>query len=162
MRAGGVDRVWTTGLTSLSAVCSAPTVRAGVGVRASICATTRCRPYVSNPRCTRDTDPAGPARSPSPRSTRDVDVGWVPRFDVDVLEAALRPVHERPRWEEWGQIAAPTLLITGENGYVPAGELDEMRRRRPDVRHVQVPGAGHDVHLDAPERVAELVRGFAA
>ena len=60
------------------------------------------------------------------------------------------------------QSAAPTLLITGENGYVPAGELDEMRRRRPDVRHVQVPGAGHDVHLDAPERVAELVRGFAA
>ena len=103
-----------------------------------------------------------PAIAPAPRSTRDVDAGWVPRFDVDVLEAALRPVHERPRWEEWGQIAAPTLLITGENGYVPAGELDEMRRRRPDVRHVQVPGAGHDVHLDAPERVAELVRGFAA
>ena len=103
-----------------------------------------------------------PATAPSPRSTRDVDAGWVPRFDVDVLEAALRPVHERPRWEEWGQIAAPTLLITGENGYVPAGELDEMRRRRPEVRHVQVPGAGHDVHLDAPERVAELVRGFAA
>ncbi|MEI3778750.1 hypothetical protein V1463_08170 [Micrococcus yunnanensis] len=50
----------------------------------------------------------------------------------------------------------------GRNGYVPAGELDEMRRRRPDVRHVQVPGAGHDVHLEAPERVAELVRGFAA
>ena len=45
---------------------------------------------------------------------------------------------------------------------MPVGELDEMRRRRPDVRHVQVPGAGHDVHLDAPERVAELVRGFAA
>ena len=63
---------------------------------------------------------------------------------------------------EDGQIVEPTLLITGENGYVPAGELDEMRRRRPDVRHVQVPGAGHDVHLDAPERVAELVRGFAA
>lgn len=91
----------------------------------------------------------------------ETDAGWVPRFDVDGLAAALRPVHARPRWEEWGQIAAPTLLITGENGYVPAGELDEMRRR-PDVRHVQVPGAGHDVHLEAPERVAELVRGFAA
>ncbi|MCK6096503.1 alpha/beta hydrolase [Micrococcus sp. EYE_162] len=133
-----------------------------------------------------------PATAPSPRSTRDVDVGgdrrrraggpvlpkdrvrhgregleetdagWVPRFDVDVLETALWPVHARPRWEEWGQIGAPTLLISGENGYVPAGELDEMRRRRPDVRHVQVPGAGHDVHLEAPERVAELVRGFAA
>ena len=75
MRAGGVDRVWTTGPTSLSAVCSAPAIRAGVGLRASTCATTRCRPYVLNPRSSRGTDPAGPARSPSPRSTRDVDVG---------------------------------------------------------------------------------------
>ncbi|MFI8724874.1 alpha/beta fold hydrolase [Micrococcus luteus] len=104
----------------------------------------------------------GPAARVWAEGLEETDAGWVPRFDVDVLEAALRPVHERPRWEEWGQIAAPTLLITGENGYVPAGELDDMRRRRPDVRHVQVPGAGHDVHLDAPERVAELVRGFAS
>lgn len=104
----------------------------------------------------------GPAARVWAEGLEETDAGWAPRFDVDVLAATLRPVHERPRWEEWGQIAAPTLLITGENGYVPAGELDEMRRRRPDVRHVQVPGAGHDVHLDAPERVAELVRGFAA
>ena len=108
---------------------------------------------------TRDTDPAGPAEVVLP--------GWAQRQARGAQRpvrggAARRPVHERPRWEEWEQIAAPTLLITGENGYVPAGELDEMRRRRPDVRHVQVPGAGHDVHLDAPERVAELVRGFAA
>ena len=104
----------------------------------------------------------GPAARVWAEGLEETDAGWVPRFDVDVLAAALRPAHARPRWEEWGQIAAPTLLISGEDGYVPAGELDEMRRRCPDVRHVQVPGAGHDVHLDAPERVAELVRGFAA
>lgn len=60
----------------------------------------------------------GPAARVWAEGLEETDAGWVPRFDVDVLEAALR--------------------------------------------HVQVPGAGHDVHLDAPERVAELVRGFEA
>ena len=50
----------------------------------------------------------------------------------------------------------------------PAVKITDLHKSYGDVEvlkgiNVEVlPGAGHDVHLDAPERVAELVQGFAA
>lgn len=75
MRAGGVDRGWTTGLTSLSAVRSVPAIRAGVGLRASVGATTRYGRSVI--RAVRNGQPGAgpPATAPSPRAPDRTELG---------------------------------------------------------------------------------------
>lgn len=85
------------------------------------------------------------------------EAGLVPAFDFDVLYRAILAVHETARWEEWRAVRAPTLLITAENGYVPRAERVRMLAENPRVTAAEVPGAGHDAHLDSPRAVAELV-----
>jgi pimeloyl-ACP methyl ester carboxylesterase len=87
------------------------------------------------------------------------DGGLRPRFDPDVLETAIRGVAETARWAQWERITAPVLLVHGECGNQDAEELSRMRSR-PGVRHVVVPGAGHDVHLDRPTETLSLIRRF--
>ncbi|MFG2039802.1 alpha/beta fold hydrolase [Dactylosporangium sp. NPDC048998] len=86
--------------------------------------------------------------------------GLRPRFDADVMRAAIAPVAAEARWAEWASIRVPTLLVRGERGTVPAAEDARMRAERPDVRHAVIPGAGHDAHLDAPEAWLDLLTGF--
>ena len=86
--------------------------------------------------------------------------GLWPRFDADIMAAAIRGVAATARWPEWQGLTVPTLLIMGEHGTVPAGEVRRMRSLRPGVRHAVVPGAGHDVHLDEPAVTARLVADF--
>ncbi|MCY1140383.1 alpha/beta hydrolase [Actinoplanes sp. Pm04-4] len=84
--------------------------------------------------------------------------GLWPRFDPDVMKAAIAEVAATARWTEWASLTMPTLLIRGENGTMPDAEVERMA---PD-RLVVVPGAGHDVHLDAPEVTARLVVDFVS
>jgi pimeloyl-ACP methyl ester carboxylesterase len=88
--------------------------------------------------------------------------GWWPRFDADVLEAAIRPVAARACWAEWRQVAAPTLLVAGEHGKLDPAEVARMRELRPETEYVVIPGAGHDLHLDRPEAWLTALRGFLA
>ena len=90
------------------------------------------------------------------------DDGLWPRFDADVMEAAIRGVAAEARWDAWARVTAPTLLVRGEHGTVDAGDWRRMLDRRPDVAHLIVPGAGHDVHLDRPDAWHELLRNFLA
>jgi pimeloyl-ACP methyl ester carboxylesterase len=84
--------------------------------------------------------------------------GLWPRFDPDVMKAAISEVAATARWTEWANLTVPTLLIRGEKGTMPDAEVERMA---PD-RLVVVPGAGHDVHLDAPEVTARLVVDFVS
>ncbi|WFR82570.1 alpha/beta hydrolase [Arthrobacter sp. Y-9] len=77
-----------------------------------------------------------------------ISAGWRPRFDADVMQRVIEHVHV-PRWKEWEQLKVPTVAIFAENGMFTDGEKDEMIRRRPDTRRVDLPGGGHDAHLDA-------------
>ncbi|WP_127497412.1 alpha/beta fold hydrolase [Actinoplanes solisilvae] len=86
------------------------------------------------------------------------DDGLWPRFDPDVLKAAITGVAARARWDVWRGLTVPTLLILGEHGSVPSAEVARMNAEH----SVVVPGAGHDVHLDAPAETARLVLGFLA
>lgn len=87
--------------------------------------------------------------------------GLLPRFDVDVLRDALTPVHSEARWEEWQAIRCPVVLVKGSRGFAPLEELTRMVEVQPRARLVEVDDAGHDVHLDAPQSVAAVVRGEA-
>lgn len=86
--------------------------------------------------------------------------GLMPRFDPDVLHAAISAVHSCARWVEWETIACPVLLIKGEHGFLPTSEAAEMVHRNPGATLVEVPDAGHDVHLDAAAAVVEHLRRF--
>lgn len=74
--------------------------------------------------------------------------GLRPRFDADVMRAVIAAVHE-PRWPEWERLTVPTLAVFAEHGMFDAEQRDELVRRRPGTRRVDLPGASHDAHLDA-------------
>jgi pimeloyl-ACP methyl ester carboxylesterase len=74
--------------------------------------------------------------------------GLWPRFEPDVMRAAITAVTEKARWEEWQTVRAPTLLVSGQSGTTAAAEVRRMLRLRPDVQHIVIPDAGHDVHLE--------------
>lgn len=86
--------------------------------------------------------------------------GLRPRWDAETLVAALAHVHLMPRWRAWDGITAPTTLVHADAGTVAATEIAEMIRRRPEVRTVRIDGAGHDVHLEQPEKWLEVVGRF--
>ncbi|WP_437179005.1 alpha/beta fold hydrolase [Kineococcus endophyticus] len=88
------------------------------------------------------------------------DGGFWPRFDADVMQAAIAAVAEVARWAEWEQVQAPTLLVQAERSYLDAAEIERMLQLRPGTGHVVVPDAGHDVHLDQPQAWARLLRRY--
>ena len=60
-------------------------------------------------------------------------------------------------WERLGELGAPVTLVVGERDEKFRAIAGEMARGLSDGRVVAVAGAGHAVHLEAPERVAELI-----
>ncbi|MDY7090904.1 MAG: alpha/beta hydrolase [Actinomycetota bacterium] len=81
--------------------------------------------------------------------------GLWPRFDPDVMKAAITGVAETARWPEWRSLTMPVLQVLGEHSLIPADEAERMGAPR-----VVVPGTGHDVHLEAPDETARLIIDF--
>jgi pimeloyl-ACP methyl ester carboxylesterase len=88
--------------------------------------------------------------------------GYRPRFDPDIMEAAIRPVAETALWSSWQAVRAPTLLVRGAKSRVPDAEINRMVELRPDVDVVTIPDAGHDAHLDQPAAWRRLLISFCA
>lgn len=86
--------------------------------------------------------------------------GWRPRFDREVMVRSLADVARRSFWGEWERVECPTLLVLGQSGIIPAPEAGEMLLRRPATAAVSVPGAGHDLHLERPEALYDVVSDF--
>ncbi|HEX3255695.1 MAG TPA: alpha/beta fold hydrolase [Gaiellaceae bacterium] len=86
--------------------------------------------------------------------------GLRPAFDVDVLIATMSAAVARDYWDEWRALRVPTLLVRGELGEVGRAAAEQMSAANPCVETVAVPGAGHDVHLDAPEAWRAAVESF--
>jgi pimeloyl-ACP methyl ester carboxylesterase len=63
------------------------------------------------------------------------------------------------------RLGAPTLLITGEptlGAVVPAAVAEELAALNPLLRVAHVPGAGHSIRYEQPERYTALVKAFLA
>jgi pimeloyl-ACP methyl ester carboxylesterase len=88
--------------------------------------------------------------------------GLRPAFDVDILVATMAAAVARDYWDEWRMLTVPTLLVRGEEGEVGSADAEQMAGVNPMVETVAVPGAGHDVHLDAPEAWRGEVERFLA
>ena len=86
--------------------------------------------------------------------------GLRPAFDADVLVAAIEKALARDYWNEWRALSVPTLLVRGEEGELSPSEAAAMVTAVPSAQLVSIPGAGHDVHLDAPEAWRSAVEAF--
>jgi pimeloyl-ACP methyl ester carboxylesterase len=84
-----------------------------------------------------------------------------PRFDIDTLVGCIADLGSRNYWDEWRGIQRPTLVVLGERGVFPAGHGEQMVSQLPTASAVTIPGAGHDVHLDAPEAWVHAFADFA-
>jgi pimeloyl-ACP methyl ester carboxylesterase len=85
--------------------------------------------------------------------------GLRPRFDTDVAVSILEAAETRSYWDEWASVRCPTLVVRGEHGNLPADEANRMTDT-PNTRLVEIPGAGHDVHLENATAWRGAVEGF--
>ncbi|MBI5948764.1 MAG: alpha/beta hydrolase [Chloroflexi bacterium] len=87
------------------------------------------------------------------------------RFDPAIHQATGRgAIVEIPYlWESLEHIKCPTLVIRAEKSKVLSREIaDEMVRRLPHGKFVEIPDAGHQVPLHQPDAFAAAVRDFLA
>ena len=60
-----------------------------------------------------------------------------------------------------GEVAHATLIVQGtDDGTIPAASAELLKGRLRNAALKYAPGAGHDLEVDAPERVLALVREF--
>lgn len=64
-----------------------------------------------------------------------------------------------PVWERLRELSMPVTLVVGERDQKFRSVAQQMASEIGEVTLVVVPGAGHAVHLEAPERVAEIIAG---
>ncbi|MFF5468644.1 alpha/beta fold hydrolase [Streptomyces achromogenes] len=88
--------------------------------------------------------------------------GWRPRFDRDVMIAALAGTARRSSLPAWRRVGCPTLAVFARSSLIPGPDIDAMLARRPPTVAVSVPGTGHDLHMERPEILHELLEGFLA
>jgi pimeloyl-ACP methyl ester carboxylesterase len=86
--------------------------------------------------------------------------GWWPRFEPALMADSLTELTQRSFRHEWEQVACPTLVVLAESGIIPSEEVYAMTRTRPGTVMVQVPGAGHDLHLEAPDMLHTALTDF--
>jgi pimeloyl-ACP methyl ester carboxylesterase len=52
--------------------------------------------------------------------------------------------------------------VFARSSLIPGADIDAMLARRPPTVAVSVPGTGHDLHMERPEILHELLEGFLA
>jgi pimeloyl-ACP methyl ester carboxylesterase len=78
-------------------------------------------------------------------------------IDPDAAAATVSELEVRDWWGEWRSIRCPALVLRGEHGHVDASTVERMCVENANATAVTIPGAGHDVHLDRPEAVADAI-----
>lgn len=87
--------------------------------------------------------------------------GLWPAFEPAVLLTALRQANARDFWDDWARIECPLLVVRATTG-VPEAETRRMLELQPGAQLSEIAAAGHDVHLDQPERWRAAVQAFLA
>jgi 2-succinyl-6-hydroxy-2,4-cyclohexadiene-1-carboxylate synthase len=85
------------------------------------------------------------------------------RNDPNSLAAALRGLGTGALpslWDRLEGLDLPTLLVVGERDEKFVSTAERMARAMPRARVALIPGAGHTVHLEAPDAWLEVVIGF--
>ena len=83
--------------------------------------------------------------------------GLVARFDRSQMLDTMRSVAGRDRWSEWVDIESPLTLVRASSSMVADSDVERMLRTQPGSELIDVDDSGHNVHLDQPEAVADIV-----
>ncbi len=86
--------------------------------------------------------------------------GYWPIFRKDEMVRSVEDQGTRDYWDEWERVTCPTLIVGGEKSFLPQDQLQEMAGRIPHGRYVPIAQAGHDLHLDQPERWRQVAEAF--
>lgn len=81
--------------------------------------------------------------------------GLRPSFEIDVMIDTLRAAGGS-YWDEWRRIACPVMLVVAKDRENPT-LAHRMLSEQPRASLVEIPGAGHDLHLDNPAAWREAV-----
>jgi pimeloyl-ACP methyl ester carboxylesterase len=117
-------------------------------------ATTRIRerfPHFSDP----------VARHLAAHGTREENGGRTWKFDPLHQTTAPGPYYVAQARAFWRRIACPVLYVAGADSpyrLTPDDEADRLAALR--AEHVVLPGVAHHPHLEAPERLAEILVAF--
>jgi 2-succinyl-6-hydroxy-2,4-cyclohexadiene-1-carboxylate synthase len=98
----------------------------------------------------------------------DGDPAWVAeearsdqrRNDPSALADVLRGLGAGtmdPVWDRLGELTMPAVVVAGERDWKFRRLGKRLTAALPDAAMVIVPGAGHAVHLEAPDRVAQVI-----
>ena len=104
-------------------------------------------------------------------AVQDEDGTYRLRYDPEISRGL--PVHRDPElpigpeflrgidlWAIWDAVRCPVLVLRGaESEVLPPETVEEMRRRKPNIKVVEFPGVGHVPALASPDQVA-TVRDF--
>lgn len=63
--------------------------------------------------------------------------------------------------QQLGRVACPVLVLTGEKDAANRKAAGELAKLLPDAIAREIPGAGHEVNIDAPGELAAAICGFA-
>ena len=86
--------------------------------------------------------------------------GLWPRFEIPVMGRTLCEALSRTCWREWEGLTMETLLVRGSAGFMSREVAEAMTRRARSADLVDIPGAGHDVHLERPEEWRRVLTEF--
>lgn len=84
--------------------------------------------------------------------------GLYPAFDSDVMVETLN-VAGGSYWEEWRSITCPVLVVFAEERD-DSEAAHRMVREQRNASLVEIPDAGHDLHLDNPSAWRAALVGF--
>lgn len=115
-------------------------------------------------------------RSPlmAPEQARFVARHWAERGDDGLIHLRADPAHKLPNAVQyrraeaeacWENVTAPVLLVVGEKTDFKAAmkswlDPDESRHPFHGAESVEMPGAGHMVHFEAPAALARATEAF--
>ncbi len=99
-------------------------------------------------------------RSMARHSGRESGGGWRMHYDPAIRVPFLATADAGiDLWVPWDAIRCPTFVLHGaESALLTPAVLDEMRRRRPEVETVTLPGLGHAPALNTDEQVGIVLR----
>lgn len=89
--------------------------------------------------------------------------GWHPRLDRSTTLAAIEELAGAAYHSEWAATTCPTLVVRGTRGTMQAADATAMPTlRAPGTRTdvTVIEDAGHDVHLDQPQRLHSAMAEF--
>ena len=95
--------------------------------------------------------------------TQDEDGQWKWRFDADRLIRWMEhaATDEEAHWSALQQLQCPTLVVRGgASPFTSTAEAERMVRAIPQARLVEIPNAGHDVHIDQRSALLEVLNPF--